>query len=87
MVKKIEGKEIMTRRAAMLKYRTQYFLMAITEIVDGCDKDLGYVLFTTDTENGLYEAPKDEYRNLHLAHMWGVAAEPYPQIGNVVYHD
>jgi hypothetical protein len=35
MFEKIENKEIMTTRAAMLKYRTKYFLMATTEVVDG----------------------------------------------------
>ena len=86
MFEKIKIQEIMTRRAAMLKYRTKYFLMVITEVVDQCDNDLGYVIYTTDTESELYQIPKDEYRGLKLAYMLGVAAEPYPQIGNVVYH-
>jgi len=87
MFEKIETKEIMTRRAAMLKYRTKYFLMIITEVVDQGDNDLGYVVYTTDSENELYQIPKDGYRSMKLAYVYGVAAEPYPQIGNVVYHD
>lgn len=86
MYEKIETKEIMTCRDAALKYRTKYFLMVITEEVDQGDNDLGYVVFTTDSERDLYETPKNEYKGEKLSYMLGVAAEPYPQIGNVVYH-
>ena len=85
MYEKIEGKEIMTKRAAMLKYRTKYFLMVITEIVGG-DRDLGYVIFTADSKRELYKAPYDGYRNLRLSSMLGVAAEPYSLLGNIEYH-
>jgi hypothetical protein len=86
MFEKIENKEIMTTRAAMLKYRTKYFLMVITESVDQGDNDLGYVLFVADTENELCKVPRSEYKDEDIAIMLGVAAEPYPTIGNVVYH-
>ena len=34
MLEKIESKEIMTANAAMKKYRTKYFIMIITDVVD-----------------------------------------------------
>ena len=70
----------------MLKYRTKYFLMVMTEAVDGGDNDLGYVIYIADTENELCKVPRNEYKNNDIAIMLGVAAEPCPQIGNVVYH-
>ena len=86
MLQKIETQEIMTTRAAMVKYRTQYFLMMMTEKVDGGDNDLGYVMYAADSERELLKIPRDEYKNKPIALMLGVAAEPYPLIGNVVYH-
>jgi len=86
MFEKIETKEIMTRRAAMLKYRTKYFRMVITEVVDQGDNDLGYVIYVADTERELRKISRDEYKDKKIAYMFGVAAEPFPQIGNVVYH-
>jgi hypothetical protein len=86
MLEKIETKEIMTARKAMEKYRTKYFVMIITEIVDECDNDLGYVIYTADTEKERAKIPRDEMKGKRAALMLGVAAEPYPLIGNVVYH-
>jgi hypothetical protein len=77
MLKKIEAKEIITRRAAMLKYRTKYFVMIKTEDVDQADNDLGYVIYTSDTENELDQIPRSEYEGKRAAFMLGVAAEPY----------
>ena len=48
MLKEITTQEIMTIREAYKKYRTKHFLMVITEIVDQCDNDLGYVIYTAD---------------------------------------
>ena len=87
MLKKIETQEIMTTRAAMKKYRTQYFNMIITEVVDQGDNDLGYVIYTADDEREMLKVPRDEYKGKKVAFLLGVAAEPYPQIGNVVYYD
>jgi len=86
MLKKIETQEIMTTRAAMEKYRTQYFDMVITEIVDQGDNDLGYVIYVADEKKELLAVPRNEYKGKKVAFMLGVAAEPYPQTGNVVYH-
>jgi len=86
MLEKIETMEIMTTRAAMVKYRTKYFMMMITEKIDGVENDLGYVMYTGDTERELLKIPREEYKNKPIALMLGVAAEPYPSIGNVVYH-
>ena len=77
----------MTTRAAMEKYRKKYFIMIITEVVDQCDNDLGYVIYTADREKELTQIPREEYSGKRAAWMLGVAAEPYPLIGNVVYND
>ena len=87
MLNEIRTKEIMTKRTAMEKYRTKYFIMIITEVVDQQDKDLGYVIYTADKEKELTKVPREKYKDERYALMLGVAAEPYPQIGNVVYHD
>lgn len=86
MLEKIETKEIMTKRAAKEKYRTKYFRMVITEVVDQGDNDRGYVIYTADTERELCQVPRSEYKDKMVAFTLGVAAEPFPQIGNVVYH-
>jgi hypothetical protein len=86
MLKKIETKEIMTTRAAMLKYRTQHFIMVITEVVDQGDNDKGYIIYIADNEREFHQIPQSEYEDKNIAFMFGVAAEPYPIIGNVVYH-
>jgi len=86
MLEKIETMEIMTIWDAMVKYRTKYFMMMITEKVDGGDNDLGYVMYTGDTERELLKIPREEYEDKPIGLMLGVAAEPYPLIGNVVYH-
>jgi len=86
MLEKIETKEIMTRRAAQEKYMSKYFRMVITEVVDQGDNDLGYVIYAADTEKELRNVSRSEYENKHTAFTFGVAAEPYPIIGNVVYH-
>jgi hypothetical protein len=86
MLEKIETKEIMTHRAAALKYRTKYFIMIITEEVDRGDNDLGYVIYTADTRRELSKAPRSEYVGKIASFAQGVAAEPYPLIGNVVYY-
>ena len=87
MLNEIKAKEIMTTRAAMVKYRTKYFVMVITEVVDQGDNDLGYVIYTADREKELTQISRDEYRGKRVAFLLGVAAEPFPLIGNVVYHD
>ena len=87
MLEKIETKEIMTRRAAALKYRTKFFIMIMTEVVDQGDNDLGYILYMADKEDDLFLVERSEYKGNHFAFWAGVAAEPYPQIENVVYHE
>ena len=37
MLNEIKAKEIMTTRTAMTKYKTKYFIMIITEVVDQGD--------------------------------------------------
>jgi hypothetical protein len=87
MLKKIETREIMTTWDAALKYRTQYFVMIITEVIDQGQNDLGYVIYTADDESEIFKIPMNEYKDKRVAFKIGYAAEPYPQIGNVVYHD
>jgi hypothetical protein len=86
MLKKIESKEIMTIRAATDKYRTQYFDMVITDYVDGCDNDLGYVIYVSEDERDMLNVPRNEFNGIKVAHLFGDGTEPYPSIGNVVYH-
>ena len=87
MLKKINTQEIITTRAAAIKYRTQYFLMVITDVIDQCDNDLGYVIYTADSEKELLNVPENEYKNKTVGLLFGDAAEPYPLIGNIVYHE
>ena len=87
MLEKIETKEIMTVWAAMQRYRTKYFYMVITEIVDQGQNDLGHVIYTADSENELYKVSRTTMKGLRVGRYLGVAAEPYPILGNVVYHD
>jgi hypothetical protein len=86
MLEKIETKEIMTHRAASVKYRTKYFIFCITEVVDGGDNDLGYIMYMADSDRELDKVPRSEYKGKKIAFSFGVAAEPYPLIGNLVYH-
>ena len=91
MLNKIETQEIMTKRNARVKYRTQYIIMIITEIVDQCDNDLGYVIYTADDEGELLAVPEDEYLGQRAAFTLGVAAEPYPpqqffRFGDIIHH-
>ena len=76
MLKEIKTQEIMTTRSAMEKYRTQYFIMVITETVDQCDNDLGYVIYAADTKKELTKISRDEFKGKKIALMLGVAAEP-----------
>ena len=87
MLNKITFKETITTRAAMEKYRTKHFIMIITEVVDYCDNDLGFVIYTADNRRELNQVPRDEYIGQNAAFMLGIAAEPYPMVGNVVFHD
>jgi hypothetical protein len=86
MLEKIETREIMTAWDAVMKYRTKYFIMLITETVDQGDNDIGYVIYTANTERELSKAPKDDYLGKKAAFKIGYAAEPYPQITNIIYH-
>ena len=88
MLTEITTKEIMTTREACKKYSTKYFIMIITEEIDRGDNDLGYVVFTADTQKERSQAPKEKYKNkgLYYALMEGGAAEPCPSFDRVVYH-
>ena len=87
MLKEINTKEVITRRAARVQYRTQHIVMVITNEVDQGDNDLGYVMYIADDERELLNISRNEYKDKMIAFMSGVAAEPYPQIGNVMYYD
>ena len=87
MLKIINERDVMTKKAARTKYPTKYFIMIITDVVDKCDNDLGYVIYTADKEKELIQIPKDEYIGKNAAFLLGGAAEPFPSLGNVVYHD
>jgi hypothetical protein len=87
MLEKIETREIMTTRAATDKYRTKFFDMVITEVVDHGDNDLGYVIYVADKRKELNAVSRDEFKGKKMAFLYGVGTEPYPSIGNVVYHE
>ena len=84
MLNKIETLKTMTKRDARVKYRTQHIVMIITTVVDYGDNDMGYVIYTADENKELLTISREEYKGKRVAFMLGVAAEPYPQIGNVV---
>ena len=83
---KINTNEIITRQTAKALYRTQHTVMVITNEVDQGDNDLGYVMYISDDERELPSVSRDKYKDKMIAFMSGIAAEPYPQIGNVVYY-
>ena len=87
MLEKIETIEIMTTRAAKLKYKTQYFVMIISNVIDQGDNDTGYVIYASEDERELLKIPRKEYKGKRVAFLQGVSAEPYPHIGNVVYYE
>jgi hypothetical protein len=86
MLTEIKTEEIMTKNEAYKKYPTKYFIMIITERVDYGDNDLGYVLYTADTRKELSQAPRESYIDLGAAILQGDEIEPFPIVGNVVYH-
>jgi hypothetical protein len=87
MLHEVTAHEIMTTRGAIEKYPTQYFIMVITEVVDQCDNDLGYVIYTADKRKELHKISRNEYKGKRLAFLFGDKTEPFPQVGNVVYYD
>ena len=87
MLRKVENKEILTIREARKKYAANYFIMIITEMVDHADNDLGYVIYTADSDKELSKVSRDEYRGKTAAFMIGGLVEPYPTVGNVVHYD
>ena len=86
MLKKIDTGDIMTRHEIKSKYQTQYILMVTTEIVDHGDNDLGYVIYTADKERDFETISRNEYKGKIVSYLIGGEAEPYPTVGNVVYH-
>ena len=86
MLDKIETMELMTIGEAREKYRNKYIRMAITEIIDNKDADIGYVIYIADKEYDFYGVSRDDYKDKLIAGLVGSAAEPYPIIGNVVYN-
>ena len=81
MLQRIEQKEIMTSWEARNKYRDKYFHFIITEKVDGCDNDLGYVLYTYDNKREMRGIPNEELKGKVYDASLGVAAEPYGIMG------
>ena len=74
MLTKITEPELLTTREARAKYRTKYFNMHITEVVDiTCEHDKGYVMYTADNESELLVISQDEYKGKIIAHMFGDA--------------
>ncbi|MCL2170295.1 MAG: hypothetical protein FWB74_09780 [Defluviitaleaceae bacterium] len=93
MLTKIEEREIMTSWDASLKYRDKYFKFVITEVVDGGDKDLGYVAYTYDCLREMRGIDRGEFEGLRVGSYLGVAAEKglsvggLEGIGSVIFYD
>ena len=86
MLKKIDDQEIMTIWEAMNKYRDYYFQMVITEGDGGRDSNKGYVIYIYDNKKEIRNIPFDDYKNLVIGSMIGVAAEKGIHIGGVTVH-
>ena len=86
MLTEIKTKEIITKSEARKRYSTKYFIIIFTERVDYGDNDLGYVIYTADSRKELSQVPRERYDNEQVAFLQGGAAEPFPSVGNVVYH-
>lgn len=86
MLRKIENREIISKKEAKKKYAPYHILMITTEAVDRIYEDLGYVIYIADKEWELHDVPREEYEGLSAAFMVGMSADPYPMVGNVVYH-
>ena len=72
----------MTTWEAKNKYRDKYFRFVIIEQVDGCDNDLGYVVYTYDNKREMRGIPREEFRDIRSGVFTGVAAEP-PEFGGI----
>ena len=87
MLRKIETRELLTKRQAQLKYRSNIIIMELTERVDGLDNDLGYVLYVADKERDKRLIPDDLLNDEKvIAFTQGVAYDPYPGTGKIIYH-
>jgi hypothetical protein len=87
MLRKIESKEILSKRDARIKYSDKYFRMIMTEVVDRADGDLGYVIYTADDKRDFLSVDWSEYEGKRLALMEGGAAEPFNSIGGIILYE
>ena len=87
MLTKIEDREIMSIWDAKKKYATKYFCMIITEKVDGIYGDLGYVIYTGDSQKDLSNMPREDYIGKSAGFFDGYSVEPYPIMDRIVYYD
>ena len=81
MLEKIEAREIMTTREARELYSEKFFLMVMTEHVDGQDNDRGYVAYAADNKKELIKIPMEEYRNVVVGFCQGVNADSGLSLG------
>jgi len=84
---RIEEKEIMTTWEATKKYADKYIFMIRTQVVDGWDNDLGYVLYVHDEYKEKLEIPREI---LDSGEVWlsfaGWDVEPFGQLGGIEVH-
>jgi len=85
MLMKIEDREIMTAREASLKYEDYYITFVITDIGDGQDNSLGYVIYIYDDEREKRNIPREEKEGKFIGHLVGYAAEKDLFVGGFTF--
>ncbi len=87
VVRKLDGKEIITLREAIKLHNEYHFIFIITENVDYCGGDSkGYVLYTYEKPWELSSIPKEEIDEKFYGLFHGYSAYPEYQIGGVYYN-
>ena len=89
MLRKIETRELMTRKEARKKDRNNHIYMEIVETDDlSFDNDLGYVLYILDKEKDKRLVTPDLFdEDKVISSMPGYAYEPGCRFSRIVYYD
>jgi len=84
MLTKIEDRTIMTARQAEIKYADNYFNFVITDIGDGQDNMLGYVIYIYDHEKEMLDVPREEMEGKQVGRFMGINADKNIYVGGLV---
>ena len=87
MLRKIETRELLTSYEARQKYKSNLIIMEIEQVVNGQDRDLGYVRYTVDKERELRLVPKDEFEGKRVALLEGGLYEPLYSFSRIMHHE